>query len=342
MKENALQTKNRIDWIDLARGVGVLLVIFGHTKIPYFAAYLSYAFHIPLFFMISGICFKVNDVSFFDFLVKKIKTIIIPYIFCSFIILINLTLNDTLANGFSSAVLIDNCKKLIVQRHYQTVWFLACLFICEILAYFILKYIKIKPIVLGVAVLLFGISFLYSKYYGDIALPWAIDLVPATLPFLLIGYTFKDYLKTLDIKFKFPIMLICLMMSLVCNSVNIKMFDIRQVNMFFNIYGNYVLFVLSSLSGSVAVIGLAQIISKVWAVNYIGANSIPFFAFHQTLFYIINQLLGKPEFGRRLYLTAYWFVIIVAVILVIYPFNELLIRTRLCVLIGKSKPIKKQ
>lgn len=41
----------RILWIDMAKGYGIILVIIGHWNIPYLTDYL-YAFHIPLFFFL--------------------------------------------------------------------------------------------------------------------------------------------------------------------------------------------------------------------------------------------------------------------------------------------------
>lgn len=66
--------RNRIDEIDAIRGFGIILVVVGHsiTKVPvdlqsnYYLALLArfiYYFHMPLFFFISGYCFK-SDVDY--------------------------------------------------------------------------------------------------------------------------------------------------------------------------------------------------------------------------------------------------------------------------------------
>ena len=41
----------REEWVDTLKGIGILLVIVGHTNSPFFK-YIYY-FHMPLFFMIS-------------------------------------------------------------------------------------------------------------------------------------------------------------------------------------------------------------------------------------------------------------------------------------------------
>ena len=47
----------RIVYIDIAKGIGILLVALAHADISLFSPYLHqliYAFHMPLFFLVSG------------------------------------------------------------------------------------------------------------------------------------------------------------------------------------------------------------------------------------------------------------------------------------------------
>ena len=56
----------RLDWIDIAKGIGIILVVLGHTLVPQvretgFAGFLwifIYNFHMPLFFFYRDICLK--------------------------------------------------------------------------------------------------------------------------------------------------------------------------------------------------------------------------------------------------------------------------------------------
>lgn len=52
----------RVEWIDLAKGLGMLLVILGHCVC--FGGIMHnaiFAFHMPLFFILSGIVYKTNS-----------------------------------------------------------------------------------------------------------------------------------------------------------------------------------------------------------------------------------------------------------------------------------------
>ena len=74
--------------IDIAKGIGIVLVVLGHVLINSDINRLIYLFHMPLFFFISGIIFYSTynkDIKFKDYLLKKIKSILIPYFVFSII-----------------------------------------------------------------------------------------------------------------------------------------------------------------------------------------------------------------------------------------------------------------
>ncbi|QFJ56312.1 acyltransferase family protein (plasmid) [Pseudobutyrivibrio xylanivorans] len=61
--------KERLEWIDVARGIGILLVVLGHCfttvvrKDNMIAGYMYnaiYYFHMPFMFFISGIAFNIS------------------------------------------------------------------------------------------------------------------------------------------------------------------------------------------------------------------------------------------------------------------------------------------
>lgn len=94
------QTTNRLDSIDAAKGIGVLLVIYGHTfresmRTAYAWCDLSYIFvyrfHVPLLFLLSGMGYaltaqKNRQLSAGQFLRKKARSLLLPW--CSYAVLI--------------------------------------------------------------------------------------------------------------------------------------------------------------------------------------------------------------------------------------------------------------
>lgn len=76
--------QKRIEWVDIAKGVAIILVIIGHTvpmdSTPF---KIIFSFHVPLFFLLSGYTFKIartkEDLSMH--IIKNLKHLIIPSLF---------------------------------------------------------------------------------------------------------------------------------------------------------------------------------------------------------------------------------------------------------------------
>uniref|UniRef100_UPI001C2F5592 acyltransferase family protein n=1 Tax=Micrococcus sp. GbtcB5 TaxID=2824750 RepID=UPI001C2F5592 len=57
---------NRVEWIDTAKGMGIFLVILGHTgSLGGRITNYIYSYHMPLFFFLSGYLFSVGKYSNF-------------------------------------------------------------------------------------------------------------------------------------------------------------------------------------------------------------------------------------------------------------------------------------
>ena len=72
---------NRIQWVDLAKGICMILVVWIHVRIHYrsfhfvkfnWVALVCYYFRMPLYFFLSGLFFKTYD-SYRTFLGDKIQ-----------------------------------------------------------------------------------------------------------------------------------------------------------------------------------------------------------------------------------------------------------------------------
>ena len=71
---------NRIVWIDWAKAFGIFLVVFGHIKVSILTEIIYY-FHMPFFFILSGILYK--DRPFKEELRRTTKYLIVPYLIYS-------------------------------------------------------------------------------------------------------------------------------------------------------------------------------------------------------------------------------------------------------------------
>lgn len=144
--------KKRLQQFDILKGIGILLVIIGHTKLPDLGKDIIYGCHMPLFFFCSGVFYKDKPIK--AVFVRNFNQLIVPYFF--FCLLWNFSNMVLFLHGadFSSylALLRQNADPFSENGFwYKTIWFLPCLFIVRMLYAVMYKCIKgnIKHIVIG-------------------------------------------------------------------------------------------------------------------------------------------------------------------------------------------------
>ena len=80
--------KERYDYADIAKGIGIILMVVGHTGAPRFITNWIYAFHMPLFFILSGWLTNWNITGFVGFCKNKVRSLLVPFMLYSIIVLI--------------------------------------------------------------------------------------------------------------------------------------------------------------------------------------------------------------------------------------------------------------
>ena len=195
----------RVDYIDIAKGIGIVLVVMGHNDfelISPFAHKLIYSFHMPMFFFMSGMFFK-PDIPFWPFLRNRFNRVLRPFL--AILLLIYFA-----SISFSKISLVMATRRLIkamyANGHYLDwvqLWFLPHLFAVSFFAFLFFKVMKQTQLqkwqwlILGVLYIggvlslklfwpfeinLFGRSLIV---YG---LPFSLDLVLVSGFFFIFGY----------------------------------------------------------------------------------------------------------------------------------------------------------
>lgn len=281
--------KERIAWIDMAKGYGTLLVIYAHLGRDSLWTWM-YSFHLPLFFFLSGYVFN-GQRKLGEFVLKKCKAILVPY-FCLGIPMVMFELLKYIYVGdFSGQAVIQLVKDFLLQRRLWTLWYIACLFCLNLLFYVLLRVCKEEWMVAVVTSVLPMIGLCYYKY-GGMPLPWNADVCAMALPFFYIGYVCKKYGKWLEECLEkrrvwlasFFILavanILCWRLSLDETGLGLEMFDSN--------YGNPVFTYIAAFAGIFCVV----LISKAYMIvpiRYIGENSMLYYAWHQTIFIPIVQ-----------------------------------------------------
>ena len=185
-------TQDREKWIDVARGIGIVLVVFGHVwrglshaglladasafKLVDDAVYL---FHMPLFFVISGMLFApgVRSRGVWGSFVRRLFTLAYPYLLWSYL---NLSLKYSADDYVSSSITMNQ----VIHFYYPPVmqfWFIFQLFFIQtILSFSFLSRRHAFKVVLGLACL----AILVDRIPGATA--WLPDAAVPLLPNLAI------------------------------------------------------------------------------------------------------------------------------------------------------------
>lgn len=273
----------RISWIDYAKAIGIYFVVLGHLSLPQIGSDFIYSFHMPLFFLLAGITFKTSYDTI-TFLRKKFHALIVPY-FCFSLILFTYWFlagrhyGADVASGTSTTVLqaIQHIFYGISNDIYPSpLWFLTCLFVCEILFYFILKQKSVILIISEIGILLTAgltLQILGTEYCPRLI--WNIDLVCYYLPFVALGYVLqkKDFFQFIfktkwSHGFSFLICALIFLGSFYASCV-------YQVAPFKNFID-----IAPAITGSLVVIQIAKLIPSNKLLSFWGKNTLTLFGLH--------------------------------------------------------------
>ena len=185
--------KKREVYIDIAKGIGILLVVYGHALsrfqntdlyYPWLAIQdkIIFSFVMPLFFIVSAYFQRIRlEKSGFDhinYLQKISLSLLLPFytlsfLFIPFSYIIYLTGNQALGANFA------NLKEMLFALFFQqsntkylpsgVLWFLFTLFSCHFFSYLWIKILKFRAIfliIIGIILKIFYPSFQNIYWFG--------------------------------------------------------------------------------------------------------------------------------------------------------------------------------
>lgn len=243
MRDKNNTITQRYEWLDVAKGIAILLMMVGHTSIPDPINRFIFAFHMPLFFMASGFCTNWTKLSFTDFFLHKCKTLLIPFVVYSIIVLVvgvytgQMDAKQVLVGGWAS-----NCYPL---------WFIPILFLSLLLTQIIVTYTNGK-VQLMVWFSLAAIASLL-KYY-KIYLPWTISPM-FYASFLLMAGTCSKKITEYIVNPKWWGLVLCFIVTAIIS-------HFWKVNMAWNTINPVVFITIGAFAGTYMIFGVSSIINK--------------------------------------------------------------------------------
>ena len=267
-----MSTGNRIVWLDIAKGITILLMVIGHTSIPQIVSDWIWAFHMPLFFFASGVCTKFEKDSLGTFIKKKFIGIGRPFLIYSTIV-----------------VLISKISQLNQIFSFKegwggyALWFVPVLFVALILAKVYFLFSK-KVYRYTYMALLLSVSCILS--YSKISLPWNMAVAPYAAVLLLMAYITRE--KILQcVWLKWWVMFVSLL-------VVIFVSHHWRLDMCYNSILPIIPITVGAIAGSLLVMGLSVCIERYGGrlanvLQGIGEETFIVVAFSQIIIMVLNR-----------------------------------------------------
>lgn len=197
----------RFEYIDIAKGIGILLVVWGHILLTGPSHRVIYAFHMPLFFLISGMLFKRDNFDGFrDFLKRRAKRLMVPFVIYSVVTWIiwaafRFIRHDNVVSYWDpllQTVIAKGSGAYMV--HNSALWFIPCLFATEIIYFSFSKFNDIAKFAISVCCA--AVSFILGYYCTDdwwFLLPWNLDAALIAVLFYCMGNIFSAKIPNSEI-----------------------------------------------------------------------------------------------------------------------------------------------
>ena len=305
--------KDRIKWIDTARGLGLLFVVIGHVVTTPIRRDYSWAmavyncmyyFHMPYLLFISGVSFGISYDRYLnkkvgEYLRDKAKRLLIPYVIYSGVIYL----------CFCAAHLIPKISKILTSSGYARItplewvvelvkgnnqycihlWYIYFLFLISAVSFLLIKLIGKKFSIVLLSLSIIGYVFLKPT------LDWHILQAVSKLSlWFSIGIILMPLVISLE-KASFIVRIIIVLISPILLSVKNKglSFGSTIANQLFNIL------CIASIIFALVVISQFLGTKKEQFLYWLGKNSFCIYLFHQPLFasgfgMILYGLLGLP------------------------------------------------
>lgn len=278
----------RLNWVDVARGIGILAVVIGHvwTRGPLRDA--MYSFHMPLFFLLSGLLSRPQSVA--RFTARQIAGQMRPY--AAFLLL--LILADQIIEPLKGGRPIfhawpDDLLPILLGGYwlrgpYTIFWFVPCLMMARIAFNALLvrwpdpldrRWFMLVPPVLALA---------YAAGWATPASPLGLVTVPMAFALLWVGSAWARVRWRNGMAVPLAIFSIAGLAGLL-PTLNMKVGD----------YGWPIVSIVSAVASSLLIMRLsARITSFATPLAALGQASLVIMYLHVAMIHYLSPYLGKP------------------------------------------------
>lgn len=203
--------KKRWIQMDVTRGVGILIIVFGHSwfvaSSPTVLYPLLSPFILPLFFFISGVFFRTEQ-PFGEMALRKADALLKPFFvtMLGYVILRDLLRGQPLLPDIGGVLYAS-----VDTLPWQALWYLPHFWVATLFAWFMLRVIQRLGLSLAASCVLLavqlGLGILFLKTFWQIpvefggeqyllpGLPFSLDITLISSAHFMFGYVLRDVLR---------------------------------------------------------------------------------------------------------------------------------------------------
>ncbi len=273
--------KNRIQYVDLAKGICISIVMLFHIRginpdTCLLSPILFSACMLPPFYFLSGYFFK-EERSLRLFFYKKVNRLVVPFVFfyLTTAVLVPNLLHYMVGMQFETVTGWPSLWAFIYPGEYPNIpiWFLWCLFVMNCLFYAILSLAKLlsdRNREGAIVLLCIGSAFLGTcaeKHFGtDIA---SLFEALKNMPFLGLGFLLgqKDAFSILTTAS--PTKKVVLMIASFCFTLP----SCWSVDAY-HVWQAILIYYISGIAGSFLILSISALLIRLPLISYIGKYSI--------------------------------------------------------------------
>lgn len=318
--------KERMVSQDVAKGIGILVVVLTHTvqgnRALGSVIAILFGYIMPFYMFMSGYNYHENGLTPWENIKKRnwkifksmiISSLIIAVIMGAYFLIRNeATLYELVRSYFVFLISKWGAKligielpQLYFQRLLGPYWFLQFLMVSNVFFYlFVDKATKSTKSLFSYVILLSGISVILIEY--GIVLPWGIQNAPAIASVMILGTWFKKYnilsLENSNPKLVLINCIICLL-SIALIQLNYNSAGYVGAGALGEVCGGaeIYLFIAIAIMGTYFLINFSEKIKNVPVLSNIliwfGRHTLLVLLFHITIVHILKDIFGLPQFN---------------------------------------------
>ena len=271
---------NRLRWIDIAKGLGISLVVLAHSRwgsTGYVGHWIT-AFHMPLFFILAGLCFDESRYpSLVAYARRKGIALLYPYVTLSLLaVLVSLCFN------YGDECCPSSMLSELTHRPFINIaplWFVQVLLIIELGYASLAKMTDKITVRLGLGIIFPLLGF---RLHGLGV--WPLDVACVAMVFYVIGHVMREVVNSVRLVAWVGFVLLVfysVLIALIPYSSSMAILDIPNKVAYFPmaVLGSFAIAFLSRVIDGFSTV-LDQIINF---IAWLGKNSIVILVMHPML-----------------------------------------------------------